>query len=57
MQFQKIKNGMSQTAAASELFISQSYLSQIETYDVRTPPELLTIMIKLYKCTTQELFP
>jgi transcriptional regulator with XRE-family HTH domain len=57
MQIQRLKNGMSQKDAAELYGISRSYLSQCETYDVPTPQELLSKMIKLYKCSAKELFP
>lgn len=57
MQCQRLKNGKSQKDVANELCISQPYLSQIETYDVPTPPEILIQMFKLYNCTAKDLFP
>lgn len=57
MQLQRLRNGLTQEHASKRLDVSRSYLSLLETYQVRVSDELLNKMIKLYQCTMKDLFP
>lgn len=57
MQIQRLKLGFSQEKAADQLGISRSYLSQLETYMLPAPVELVRKMTKLYQCAYKDLFP
>lgn len=57
MQLQRLCKGLTQEHVSKQLDISRSYLSLIETYQVRVSDELLSKMIKLYQCQMKDLFP
>jgi len=48
---------MTQEEAGRAFGISNTYLSNIESYRKPATPEVLQKMIKLYKCNMRDLFP
>ena len=48
---------MTQEEAVRAFGISNTYLSNIESYRKPATPEVLQKMIKLYKCNMRDLFP
>lgn len=57
MKYQRLRMGLSQKEVAMALNLSQPYMSQLESYAVPAPPEILSRLSMLYKVPIKDLFP